>query len=234
MRSPEVAFDNRGYSLGTSMTHKTFARLPAALAAGLLLAALAPAHANLLSNASFEAPDRGADTYCYMGAGCSLNGWTGDAVIIAKDSGAWGWPNQAAGYAFGDQLVGLQTSLMVAQTVNLAAGQYTLDWADSARRSYYNQAFYGAASYQVLFDNLLLGTYDVQPGEAWARNTLSFAANGAGELRFQGLFLDTDTTAFIDDVVLTASTQVPEPQALALVLVALLGAGAAGRRKTMR
>ena len=202
----------------------------------MALAALAgtaqTAQANLLNNGSFENPNRGSDTYCYMGGSCATDSWTGGAVIIAMNSGAWGWPNQPAGYAYGQQLISLQNSLSVSQTVSLAAGQYTLDWADSGRSTYYGSYSYGAAEYQVYFDNQLLGTYNVSPGEAWARNSLSFTASGAGELRFQGVNLGGDTTAFVDDLRLTAA--VPEPQSLAMVLLGLAVVGAVSRRKSAR
>lgn len=204
------------------------------LALGVLAGVAAPAQANLLTNGSFETPYGGTNNYCYMGGACTVTGWAGDAVRIASDSAAWGWPNQPAGYNYGSQLIGLQTSLLVSQTVTLAAGQYALDWADSARLSYNGSSFYGAAQYQVLFNDVLLATYNPQAGEVWSRNTLNFTSNGgSGVLRFQGVDLNgADTTAFIDDVVLTARTaQVPEPQSFALVALALLGLGAASRRR---
>lgn len=203
---------------------------------GVLAGATAPAQANLLTNGSFETPNGGSGSYCYMAGSCTVNGWNGNAVRIANNSGAWGWPNQPAGYNYGDQLVGLQTSLFVSQTVNLAAGQHSLDWADSARLSYNGTSFYGAAQYQVLFNDVLLATYNPQAGEAWSRNTLNFTSSGgSGVLRFQGVDLNADTTAFIDDVVLTArAAQVPEPQSFALVALALLGLGAVRRRQRSR
>ncbi|OYU73322.1 MAG: hypothetical protein CFE45_37630, partial [Burkholderiales bacterium PBB5] len=107
------------------MTFKNLAAWPTLLPTALLAMPLAPAHANVVSNSSFAAPYRGSDTYCYMGGACATTGWGGNAVIISANSGAWGWPNQPAGYAYGNQLIGLQNGLYVDQSLNLAAGQYT-------------------------------------------------------------------------------------------------------------
>jgi hypothetical protein len=217
------------------MHPKTLLPFQPLLATGLLALTLGAAQANVVSNSSFEAPYRGSDTYCYLGGTCTTDGWGGNAVIISANSGAWGWPNQPVGYAYGNQLIGLQNGLYVDQSLSLAAGQYTLDWADSGRLSHYGSLGYGAAQYQVLFNNVVLGTFDTQPGEAWARNTLSFVAGGAGQLRFQGINLGGDNTAFIDDVVLNARpAQVPEPASLGLVGLALAGVLASARRRARR
>jgi PEP-CTERM motif len=192
---------------------------------------MAPAHASLLLNGSFEAPNRGSNTYCYMGAFCTTSGWAGSAVIIASNSGAWGNPSGLGSYAFGSQLVGLQNGLYTEQLLNLAAGTYSLTWNDAGRAGYNNTA------YDILFDDVQINaaSYTTAPGQAWSQHSLTFTASGEGALRFQGRAVSRDGTAFIDNLSLEVqSLNVPEPQSLALVMVALLGAGVASRRKTAR
>lgn len=193
-----------------------------ALAATLTGAA---AQAAFVTNGSFEQNNvTGGTGFCYLSPACVLTGWSGNAVAIGAASGAWGGPSAPAGYVYGSQLVGLQQGSYVEQALALTPGSYTLGWADSGRQ------FYGAAQYQVLFDNQVLGSYATQPGEAWGVNNLSFTAAGPGTLRFQGIFLNADTTAFIDGVNLTAN-RVPEPAALGLVALALGGALFNARRR---
>ncbi|WP_201494558.1 hypothetical protein [Rubrivivax sp. A210] len=113
------------------------------------------------------------------------------------------------------------------QLLSLAAGDYTLSWADAGRAGYY------ATAYDIFFagNRLNAASYTTQAGQAWSRHSLDFTVSGAGELRFQGQY-NIDGTAFIDDLVLTArAAQVPEPQSLALEAAALAGLLAASGRK---
>ena len=210
--------------------------VPALFASLLTTAILVPAaQANLLTNSSFEQTNlTNAVGYCYLGGACAEPGWSGNAVIIGAQSAPWGWPNQPGGYSYGNQLAGLQNGTYIQQVLSLAAGSYALDWADSGRLSYGGYQFFGAAQYRVLFNDQLLGSFTTQPGEAWALNHLSFTATGPGTLRFQGMDLRSDTTAFIDGLNLTANpvvVAVPEPASLALVALALAGVGVVRRRR---
>ena len=206
--------------------------------ATLALAALAPAQAALLSspasstttastelliNGSFEGAVTGS--YCYLSACGPLTGWTGNVPVMQANSGAWGTPGTMGGYAYGNQLVGLQNGSHIEQVLNLVAGLYQLTWADAGRAGYH------ATQYNVLFDDTVLNgaPYGTLPGQAWSGHSLQFTAGGSGALRFQGLAVSPDGTAFIDGLSLTrVASQVPEPASLALVLTAaLLGWGAA-------
>lgn len=199
-----------------------------ALASGL------PATPNLLSNGSFETTYVGSGGYCYLAgsiASCGnpnqLTDWTGSAVVIASDSGPWGTPSSLPGYSYGNQLVGLQNERYVEQALTLAAGAYDLSWSDAGRNN-----FGSGTSYEVRFNNNVLQTFDTSFGQAWTHHSLTFTSTGSGPLRFAGLAVNDDGTAFIDNLVLTA--HVPEPQSLALVALALGGLVFSTRRRTQR
>ncbi|MBC7729902.1 MAG: PEP-CTERM sorting domain-containing protein [Microbacteriaceae bacterium] len=199
--------------------------VPALLALAALFGAGAPAQANLLSNSSFEDPFV-TNSYCYS---CAVGGWSGPAAMINAGSGDWGNPQGLGGYSFGVQLVGLQNASYIEQSMALAAGAYQLTWSDAGRAGYANTA------YDVYFGEVKLNasSFATTAGQAWSARGLSFTAQGPGTLRFQGLAISSDGTAFADNLALNAQS-VPEPQSLALVTLALLGAGVAARRKTAR
>ena len=196
------------------------------------------AQANLLTNAGFEAagPNLAAGgSYCYLGYApldCgTVPSWSGTPQVIASNSGPWGDPSTNGGWtaAQGDRLAGLQNASYMQQTLTLAAGGYLLTWLDSNRKNY------GSGNdYQVQLDGGSLGLFNTIPGDAWAGNSLSFtvAAAGSHTLRFQGMGISVDGTAFVDDLRLTAA--VPEPQSLAMVLLGLAVVGAMPRRKSVR
>jgi len=211
------------------------------LALGALAGITAPAQANLLTNGSFEAAGPnlgGTGSYCYLGIGdyreCgAVPGWSGSLQVIASNSGPWNDPSSNGGWtaAQGARLAGIQNASYLEQALTLAAGRYTLTWLDSNRKNY------GVGNtYAVLLDGNLLNTFATNPGDAWAGNSLGFTATaGSHTLRFQGLRSSSDGTSFIDALSLTGvPAQVPEPQSLALVGLALAGLVAASRRTRRR
>ena len=218
-------------------------RLATCLATSLIaMAALAgtaqTAHANLLSNGSFESAVSGLSVggYCYLGGTCSgaMPGWTGNVPVMASNNEPWGTPSGLANWTagLGSQQIGLQGSTSVlAQEVALgAASRLTLSWFDAGRSNHngVNQ------QYTVSFDGVDLGTFTTGTGQAWAEHTVSFDATTGGALQFRSLNVGSyDRTSFIDDVRLTAvATSVPEPQSLAMVLLGLAVVGAVSRRKS--
>ena len=194
---------------------KTFTVAAATLLA-LSLSGIAQASPEMVTNGSFEAPGFAlpAGSYCYLnlpGLECgSVPSWSGAFPLMLSNSGPWGNP----GTPFGDVLIGLQNTSNADQSLALSAGTYSLSWSDAGRGNYGT----GAEQYQVSFDGVTLASSTVAMGAAWQTHTLTFAASGAGVLSFQGLSSGGDSTAFIDNVSVSA---VPEPEVFGMMLLGL-------------
>jgi hypothetical protein len=201
------------------------------LAAAGLLTALA-AQAQIVTNGSFEAtgPNLVAGSYCYLGYApleCgSLPGWTGALPVMTSTSGPWGNPSGLAGWdsSFGAMQVGLQGTSYMQQTLNLAAGDYTLTWSDAGRSNSGNPS-----AFSVSFDSQQLAAYNVALGQSWTARMVQFHANGTGVLRFEGTIGTSDNTTFIDKVAVTA---VPEPTSALLMAGGLAAVSLLRRRRT--
>jgi len=206
-------------------------------AACLIALSAGAAQAGIVSNGGFE-NQTGSNLggYCYTyKAGCSVSGWSSTGsngtVVIGANSGAWGTPSSLANSlgGLGNIVIGLQgNSSTISQTLNLDANSLIeLSWYDAGRSNWS-----GLQSYSVSFGGKDLGTFSTNAGQGWSQHQLRFTASGSGLLEFRSLNLGSyDRTSFINGVQATA-TQVPEPQSLALTLVALMAVGLVRRRRS--
>lgn len=186
--------------------------------------------ASALSNGSFELNSTGVGNsgYCYLGGTCgsgTIADWSGNAAVIGASSGPWQTPSSLAGWqaAWGSTVVGVQNASYIEQTTSFSAGTQLLSWVDANRNGYSN------ARYQVWLDGVSLGTFDTTVGGAWNTRNLSFSTTaGLHTLRWQGVQVSSDSTAFIDNLSVTA---VPEPSTALMGLAGLGLLGGISRRR---
>jgi hypothetical protein len=239
-------------TFGTDPTARTTARrsrqttppaknkLYAATLLPVLLACVPAAHANLISNGSFESttPTLSTNQICSHGSGpyeaCTATGWTGayqvgNGATIGIFGSSFNIPQPDPD---GHNALILQAVSSATQSVDVTkSGLYTLTFYDANRTT---PGLNGPQTIDVLFDGALLsgGTFSNIPG-SWTLETLSFYANaGIDSLTFAGLGNGTaDITAFVDDVSLNPATSpVPEPIPLSMVGLALVSLPAMLRR----
>ncbi len=180
---------------------------------------------NLVVNGSFEDVSFSlpAGSYCYLGGPfeCgTVTGWTGLFPLMASNSGPWGNPNTSAG----NYLIGIQGTSHAEQTLTLTAGTYTLAWSDAGRGNYGGPT----ETYQVIVGGNVLSTESVNYGAAWTNKSLTFTTTGNTTLSFAGQ-TTSDSTAFIDNVSVTAA--VPEPGTYAMLMAGLGLLGVLARRR---
>lgn len=209
-------------------------RLTLTLAAALLAMApaLSQASTNLVANGSFEnvpfAMSGYDGSYCYLNSAtytcaAQLPGWEGSvAPMMTSTSGAWSATKNTPSDLF---QIGLQNNSFIGQSVAVAsAGSYLLSWSDAGRPGY------GTEHYQVSFGGTVLDTLTTVGGQGWSLHSATFTAGiGTQLLTFQGLNTSGDSTAFIDNVSLTAA--VPEPSTWALMMGGIAGLGFMSRRR---
>jgi PEP-CTERM motif len=194
---------------------------------------VSPVRANLLMNGDFEAP--ATASYTYLSG--TQNNWTytggGVGVINDVTGTAWFSGSPPSGLS-GTQFAFVQgAGSTISQTFSvLTAGIYNLSWLDAGRPNF--GAYAGDQSYQVLLNNLIVGTYSTVSGIGFNTElqSLGLLSVGSYTLTFLGLPTDhatSDETAFIDSVNVTAA--VPEPSTWAMLILGFLGVGLSAYRR---
>lgn len=202
----------------------------------LALALVGSAHANLLTNPSFEAVDASASPY-YIRSFASTPGWAqfGDGVDLIHNNYTQGPPvlvDASDGVQFLDMnqarlLGGIRQEVAVTAGTTYQLSLDTTAWATNARGGTLGYELYDPASGNVLAG----GSYTDGLGGTWTTIALSAVATSDQlGVRIQGLGA-TQAGMGLDNVVLAAA--VPEPSTWALFgsgMVMLLGAAARRKR----
>lgn len=212
-----------------------------------LLSFATTANANLITNGSFELPGTPAAGFVSYNFADDLGGWNvgrlggvNDRIVWAVSStfvdGAYAFP-ASAGSTWVD-LTGAQTGVQsgVSQSLSFAVGQsYTLSFdVGNVSGSRYGQT----STVKVLYSNQVLGSFtNSTPGTTmnWERFTVTFVAGFAqSPVTFLNDDPQGDNVNGLDNIVLertTATTVIPVPGALPLLLSGLAVFGLAGRAR---
>ncbi|NTU52696.1 MAG: hypothetical protein HGA97_03145 [Chlorobiaceae bacterium] len=168
--------------------------------------------APLLLNTSFEINNVAPSSFLYAGA-VAAEPWLFErGAGISGNYSSWsGLTNSGDYFAF------LQSTASVSQTF-ISDGDYKLDISfDMVERSGYspNQIV------EVWFDGTLQTS--INPGDNWSTYSLNDVAIGTGSytLEFRGITTGEDTSVFLDNIQMTASSA-PEPGMVSLLGVGLL------------
>lgn len=206
-------------------------------AAGALMCLLgSAAHADLISNGSFESPVVTAGSFQLFSTGGTFSGWsvvgaTGNVAIVSGSFTQNGFSFPAEDGAQWLDLTGISnTATGIQQTIATTSGQqYDLSfWVGNVSNP---GGIFGTTSTVDLELNgtkVLTVTNSNANGQtqAWQQFTFSFMATSSSTtLAFLNADPSNDTSNGIDNIVLT-----PEPGSLTLLGIGLLGLGAVRRR----
>ncbi len=220
-------------------------RIRVIVLAGALGAAFAASNAGageLVINGGFENPalnsgyNFGGDAYqpqpnyVYPGfyAPQTVAGWTysGGVGLIdtSQGSNAWYGSTSPSGYG-GNQYAFVQGQSTLLETFTSAsAGGATLSWLEAGRPDL--GPFAGDQTYEVIFNNALVGTFSTVSGQNFTPEMLSvLLLAGSNTLEFVGQSA-LDNTAFIDNV----SISVPELSTWAMLGLGFAALAFAGHR----
>ena len=173
-----------------------------------------------IGNSSFEAPELNGD-FAYQPAGATWS-FTGNGGISAPPSGFGSTPAPD-----GDQYAFLQTISSFSQQITVPVdGTYVLTFFAAGRPP--GATFGGTQTYQALLDAEIIfpaSTTDNGGPFTAEQSAPFFATAGTHTLMFQGLNGSADQTAFIDAIAINgaAVARVPEPSAILLLTVGVLG-----------
>ena len=238
-----------------AMTMKTKLVIASLSAVCVLSPCGAISQASTLANGSFETPviSTAAPLGYVYPAGPS-GGWTfstpfvgtnqfdGSGIINGTTGTAW-WSGglQAAPTGYdGNQFAFVQGLGAFSQTfVAPFTGQFSVNWLEGSRQNERlvnaQSTFDGAQSYNVLLNNVVLGTYSTPSGqnfEAESTSLFSLIGGVSYTLEFEGLTSVGDHTAFIDMVSVDGTAAAtPLPAALPLFATGIGAIGLLGWRR---
>jgi PEP-CTERM motif-containing protein len=183
------------------------------------VALLSPsAHANLITNGSFEADLQAAGTWHIYN---NLTGWTGGVP------GGIELRNNVAGTAYdGHNFIELDTNFnsLASQNILTVAGTvYDLSFAYSPRTN----VLATSNVMQVFWDGVLKGTFTgfTNANTAWVLESLKLVGTGSDTLEFRAFGTSDSYGGSLDAVSLNVTAAVPEPSTWAMMILGFFGVG---------